>query len=41
MDLFPSRHLASDILDDLLISIFVAAVTVMAAGLFDRMWDAL
>ena len=41
MDFFPSRHLARDTLDDLLISIFVAVATVMAAGLLDRLWDAL
>src|SRR6476620_9941401 len=39
MDLFPSCHLAKDTLDDLLISIFVAVATVMAAGLLDRLWD--
>jgi hypothetical protein len=41
MDLFPSRHLARDIFDDLLISILVAVGTVTAAGLLDRLWDAL
>ena len=41
MDFFPSRHLARDTLDDLLISILVAVVAVMAAGLLDRVWDAL
>ena len=41
MDFFPSRHLARDTLDDLLISILVAVTTVMAAGLLDRVWDAL
>jgi hypothetical protein len=41
MDFFHSRHIASDTLDDLLISILVAVATVMAAGLLDRVWDAL
>ena len=41
MDFFPSRHLARDTLDDLLISILVAVVAVMAAGLLDWVWDAL
>ena len=41
MDFFPSRHLARDTLDYLLISILVAVVAVMAAGLLDRVWDAL
>jgi hypothetical protein len=38
MDFFPSRHIARD---TLLISILVAVATVMAAGLLDRVWDAL
>ena len=41
MDPFPSRHLARDTFDDLLISIFVAIATAMAAALLDRLWDAL
>ena len=41
MDFFPSRHIGRDTLDDLLISILVAVATVMAAGLLDRVWDAL
>ena len=41
MDFFPSRHIARDTLDDLLISIVAAVATVMAAGLLDRVWDAL
>ena len=39
MDFFPSRHIARDTLDDLLISIVVAVATVMAAGLLDRVWE--
>jgi hypothetical protein len=39
--LLSSRHIARDTLDDLLISILVAVATVMAAGLLDRVWDAL
>ena len=38
---FPSRHLASDTLNDLIISIFLAVATVTAAGLLDRLWNAL
>jgi hypothetical protein len=41
MDFLPSRHIARDTLDDLLVSILVAVATVMAAGLLDRVWDAL
>ena len=41
MDFFPSRHLASDTLNDLIISIFLAVATVTAAGLLDRLWNAL
>jgi hypothetical protein len=41
MNFFPSRHIARDTLNDLLISILVAVATVMAAGLLDRVWDAL
>jgi hypothetical protein len=41
MDFFPPRHIDRDTLDDLLISILVAVATVMAAGLLDRVWDAL
>ena len=41
MDFFPSRHLARDTLDDLLISILVAVAAVVAAGLLDPVWDAL
>jgi hypothetical protein len=41
MDFFPSRPIARDTLDDLLVSILVAVATVMAAGLLDRVWDAL
>ena len=38
---FPSRHLASDTLNDLIISIFLAVATVTAAALLDRLWNAL
>ena len=37
----PSRHLARDTLNDLIISIFLAVAIVMTAGLLDRLWHAL
>ena len=41
MELFPWRHVASDILNDLIASIVVAVTAVLASGLLDRMWEAL
>jgi hypothetical protein len=41
MELFPWRHVASDILNDLIVSIVVAVTAVLASGLLDRMWEAL
>ena len=37
----PWCHAASDVLNDLIISILVAIAAVLASGLLDRVWDAL
>jgi hypothetical protein len=36
-----NRHVASDVLHDLITSILVAITAVIASGLLDRVWDAL
>jgi hypothetical protein len=41
MDMFPSRHFASDEMNDLVIAVLVALAAVIASGLLDRIWDAL
>jgi hypothetical protein len=43
MDVFPgpSRHFASDAMNDLVIAVLVALAAVIASGLLDRIWDAL
>lgn len=41
MELSPPRHVASDILNDLVVSILVAVTAVLASGLLDRVWEAL
>jgi hypothetical protein len=35
-----NRHVASDVLHDLITSILVAVAAVIASGLLDRVWDA-
>ena len=37
MDLFPWRHMASDILNDLIVSILIALTAAIAFGIFDRL----
>ena len=43
MHMFPGpfRHLASDLLNDLVTAVLVALAAVIASGLLDRIWDAL
>lgn len=35
-----NRHVASDVLHDLITSILVAVAAVIASGLLERVWDA-
>jgi hypothetical protein len=41
MFLGPFRHLASDVMSDLVIAVLVALAAVIASGLVDRIWDTL
>jgi hypothetical protein len=41
MFLGPFRHLASDVMSDLVIAVLVALAAVIASGLVDRIWDIL
>ena len=43
MEMFPRpfRHLASDVVNDLVTAFLVALAAVIASGLLDRIWDAL
>jgi hypothetical protein len=42
MHMFPGpfRHLASDLLNDLVTAVLVALAAVIASGLLDRIWEA-
>jgi hypothetical protein len=37
----PCRHVASDVLHDLITAFLVAVAALTASGLLDRIWDAL
>lgn len=37
----PFRHVASDVLHDLITAFLVAVAALAASGLLDRIWDAL
>jgi hypothetical protein len=43
MEMFPGpfRHLASEVLSDLVTAVLVALAAVIASGVLDRIWDAL
>jgi hypothetical protein len=43
MEMFPGpfRHLASEVLSDLVTAVLVALAAVIASRLLDRIWDAL
>lgn len=43
MEMFPGpfRHLASEVLSDLVTAVLVALAAVIASCLLDRIWDAL
>jgi hypothetical protein len=41
MFLGPFRHLAGDVVSDLVTAVLVALAAVIASGLLDRIWDAL
>jgi hypothetical protein len=43
MDMFPGgfRHMANDVLSDLITAFLVAVAAVIASGLLTRVWDAL
>ena len=36
----PWRHIASDVLNDLIIAVLVAIAAVITSGLLDRVWEA-
>jgi hypothetical protein len=43
MDMFPGpfRHVASDVMHDLVTAVLVALAAIIASGPLDRIWDAL